>query len=157
MILFFTNASNITNFANSSNYDVNTKIRDACIGLGILCIFKLLLLFSLYYDIHYYIRDQIIVVQQPTIIYTQQPIIIQSGVYSQAPQYVYNGPQYVQQPSIIMSNNQPIYGQYQQPGYGQYQQTGQVYGQPGQVYGQQGQVYGQPVYGYAVQGQPVMQ
>ena len=57
MILFFTNANNVNNFANSTRYDVNTSIKDACIGLGILCIFKLILLFGLNYDIHYYIRD----------------------------------------------------------------------------------------------------
>ena len=55
MILLIIDANNITNFSNSSSDDINIKIRDACIGLGTLCILKLLSLFGLYYDVHSYI------------------------------------------------------------------------------------------------------
>lgn len=58
MIVFFSDANNINNFPNSTDYDININIRDACIGLGILCILKLLFLFGPYYDVHSYIKNK---------------------------------------------------------------------------------------------------
>ena len=56
-VLFFTNAKDLNKFSDSTRNDFNTNIKDVCIGLGILCIFKLIIISGLNYDLHYYIKD----------------------------------------------------------------------------------------------------
>ena len=52
IILFFQNSYEVKTLNNTSKNIVNDEVGVASVGLGVLCIFVLLLLFGLNYDIH---------------------------------------------------------------------------------------------------------
>ncbi|KAM3140081.1 hypothetical protein pb186bvf_007881 [Paramecium bursaria] len=135
-------SNNINNFSNSTIYDINLKIRDASIGLGILCILKIFLFFGLYYDVHQYIFDKGKNVQQPVAVIQQQPIIIYQGMLTQRSQVDHNG-QYNNNnfETIPNQNDHPFYDQKTQ----QYNPQQPVNGQ---------QIYDQPVKGLSINHQP---
>ncbi|KAM3129949.1 hypothetical protein pb186bvf_017951 [Paramecium bursaria] len=175
IILFFQNSQEVKTLNSTSKNIVNNEVGVASVGLGVLCIFILLLLFGLNYDIHQFIQEQTKVVQEPIIVFqNQQPIYMQTGIYSQTPQVVYQGPQFIQQqPNMMLPKTKPnqysrnntnrqqqMYGQQQffQPPQGQPMHGQQVYGQQGfvqQGYGQQfvQQAQGQPMFVYQQYGQ----
>ncbi|KAM3140077.1 hypothetical protein pb186bvf_007877 [Paramecium bursaria] len=77
MVLHFLAAKQ---FDDISDLTLNLKVRDACLGLGILCIIQLLIQFGLYYDVHQYISDKINDVQLPETVIQQHRIY--QGIYA---------------------------------------------------------------------------